>query len=283
MEPMDPRKAEMDDAEFGNICHRVLEEFGNDHRLKHSEDPAEIGDFFEDRLNRLFTGRYGRHLSAPLMIQKEAAAQRLARLARVQAEERANGWLIEEVEWTFREQPGLSIGGMPLRGKIDRIERNEHTGLYRIIDYKTSDKSKPPETDHFSALKKTEDIGDFPEYAVFSKEGKDFRWTGLQLPLYRRAVRDRCGDEVQCGYFNLPKAVSETGVRLWEDSSPDLIDSAIRCAEGVVADLRRGRFWPPAESVEYDAFEELFFGDPVGMASPERLPGGSAGDEGRAE
>ncbi len=279
MEPIDTRKTEMDGGEFGELCHAVLEAFGRDERLKRSADAGEIGAFFEERLDELVADRYGKTLSVPLMIQKESAAQRLAYAARVQAEERAKGWLIEDVEWTFGEGGELEIGGFSVRGKIDRIERNEDTGAYRILDYKTSDKNRHPREDHWTGLKKNDDPDELPGYARLSLDGKDGRWTGLQLPLYRRAVRDRCGDGVECGYFTLPKAVSETGVRVWEGMSPDLDGAALQCAEGVAADLRRGRFWPPARAVGYDPFEGLFFGIVEDLVDPAALAGGAGKEE----
>ncbi|MDP8218149.1 MAG: hypothetical protein P9M03_05435, partial [Candidatus Theseobacter exili] len=60
------------------------------------------------------------------------------------------------------------------------------------------------------------------------------------------------------GFFNLPSALSETGISVWEDFSQELLESAKVCAEGVIADIKSGRIWPPAEKVMYDDFESLF-------------------------
>ena len=266
MEPVDPRKTEMDAAEFGSICHRVLEAFGSEERLRRSEDADEIRDFFEHELNRLFFLRYGRDLSAPLMIQKESVSGRLARFAEVQAEERRCGWLIEAVEWRFPNDDPLCIGGLQVRGVIDRIERNETDGSYRVLDYKTADSDKAPEKDHYLPVRGGDDVEGIPDYALFEIDGKPHRWIGLQLPLYLLALPGRFGEAVTCGYINLPKAVTDTGIRLWEDHSQAVADAALRCAEGVAADLSAGRFWPPAEKVGYDDFEDLFFGDAEGLA-----------------
>jgi ATP-dependent helicase/nuclease subunit B len=64
----------------------------------------------------------------------------------------------------------------------------------------------------------------------------------------------------QCGYFNLPKAVGETGIQLWESYSPELHASALRCAEGICGAIRSGDFWPPSETVDsdFDEFAALF-------------------------
>ena len=41
-----------------------------------------------------------------------------------------------------------------------------------------------------------------------------------------------------------------------------LLQAARRCAEGVAADVKRRRFWPPAKQVRYDEFEALFPAEP---------------------
>ena len=65
---------------------------------------------------------------------------------------------------------------------------------------------------------------------------------------------------ITAGYFNLPKAATETGLALWENYSRELAESAWRCAEGVVAAVRAGEFWPPNEELraDYDRFAPLF-------------------------
>lgn len=66
--------------------------------------------------------------------------------------------------------------------------------------------------------------------------------------------------EAECGYFNLPKAATETGIARWDGYTPELAAAAWRCAEGVAAAIRAGEFWPPNENVraDRDAFATLF-------------------------
>jgi hypothetical protein len=77
---------------------------------------------------------------------------------------------------------------------------------------------------------------------------------------------------VEVGYFGLPKAVSETGVRAWEELGGELAASARTCVEGVVRDIRRGRFWPPSERVKYDDFERLLQGGYADCVDVEKFP-----------
>jgi ATP-dependent helicase/nuclease subunit B len=83
-------------------------------------------------------------------------------------------------------------------------------------------------------------------------------WTDLQLPLYRRALLAGFGPGITCGYLNLPKAVGDSALELWEDLGADLQAAADRCADGVAAAVLAGRFWPPTEKPAYDDWEGFF-------------------------
>jgi ATP-dependent helicase/nuclease subunit B len=151
------------------------------------------------------------------------------------------------------------IDGMPVKGKIDRIDRNELTGEVRVIDYKTSDKAVNPADVHVRSLKRTEEVEAIPEFACFMMQGEDAIWSDLQLPLYLEAVAEEFGHAVTCGYFNLPKAAGETGVSLWDGYDADMQAAAMRCARGVVESVKARIFWPPAELNEaQDDFAVLF-------------------------
>src|SRR5690606_33684439 len=134
--------------------------------------------------------------------------------------------------------------GLRVRGKIDRIDRHAETGEVRVLDYKTSDTPVTPAAAHLDRLPPGSPV---PEWAQVAWEGRMRAWVDLQLPLYRRAVAAEFPGPVTCGYFNLPKASGETMLALWDDYTPDLHESAMRCAEGACAAIRRGEFWPPNE------------------------------------
>jgi ATP-dependent helicase/nuclease subunit B len=158
----------------------------------------------------------------------------------VQARESATGWSIERVEWKF----DLSLGGMTVRGKIDRIDRHAD-GRVRVLDYKTSDQPVTPAAAHLGSLSAGE--AEQPAWTRTFVAGKERRWIDLQLPLYRRAVAAEFGTAVECGYFNLPKATGETAVILWDDFDPALQVAAETCATQLASAVAAGRFWPPAE------------------------------------
>jgi ATP-dependent helicase/nuclease subunit B len=104
-----------------------------------------------------------------------------------------------------------------------------------------------------------------PEWMCWTGANVPQVWADLQLPLYRRVLAAEAGGApVDCAYFNLPKAVGETGLRPWMGFTPELEASAWGCAQGVVTAIRRGEFWPPLElggrEAEQDEFAALFHG-----------------------
>ena len=253
MESVDPGKGELDDADFGTLTHAALEAMGREEGLRDCTDPGTLRDFLAAALERRARARFGENLTLPLVIQLESARQRLAKAAEVQARERAEGWRIDEVERKIT----VEIGGLQINGKIDRVDRHEESGALRVLDYKTSDRPVTPAEAHLR-LWRTDDPE--PEWIRFEFEGKTWAWVDLQLPLYRQALAVEHPEGVRCGYFNLPKAASETGLALWDDYSPELHAAALSCAAGVCRSIREGRFWPPNEKIrpERDEFATLF-------------------------
>ncbi|HWA86010.1 MAG TPA: PD-(D/E)XK nuclease family protein [Opitutus sp.] len=255
MEAIDPAKTELDRFDFGTLCHAALEAMGKDDTARELTDESALRDFLVARVEAEARRRFGAELTLPLMVQLASARQRLGRAAAVQAQTRAEGWVIEEVERPFE----IDVGGLVVCGKIDRIDRHEGTGARRVLDYKTSDKPVDPAEAHFRAARRAGET--VAEFARFELSGKTRVWTDLQLPLYLRALAAE-GGAAECGYFNLPKAVGETGIRAWADYSRELDAAAWRCALGVTAAIRAGEFWPPAEwtgrEAERDDFAALF-------------------------
>jgi ATP-dependent helicase/nuclease subunit B len=253
MEPVDPEKTEMDPADFGTFCHGALEAMGREEALRDCTDPDLLREFLLGELDQRARHHYGAQLPLPLVIQVESARQRLRRAAEVQAVERAAGWRIERVE--HRAQ--VTMAGLELVARIDRIDRHVETGAVRVLDYKTADSPVDPESAHLRTRRK----GDQPrEFALFSSGGKVWVWDNLQLPLYRHALAAEFPDIAACGYFNLPKAAGQTGLSWWEPYSAEVQRAALVCAEGVCAAIRAGDFWPPAEDVrpESDDYAALF-------------------------
>ena len=257
MEGVDPEKNEMDAFDFGTLMHGALEALSREEALQACADEEVLREFLHDALTRRARAKFGLNVSLPLAIQVESARQRLSKVAELEAAERAAGWRTIAVERAFR----LDVDGLEVRGKIDRVDRQVETGALRVLDYKTSDQPVAPAEAHLRAPRRGETA---PDWAIVDIDGRPCVWADLQLPLYERVLATEMGGAVTCGYFNLPKAIGESGVAVWDGFSPALRESAWRCARGVSAAIRAGKFWPPRElqgrEAERDDFATLFHG-----------------------
>lgn len=269
METFDAGRREMDALVFGTLLHDALEAFGREETLRDSEDEGAIQMFLEERLTVRVRELFGPEQPLAVLVQAEAAVNRLGVFAREQARLRREGWRIFAVEQKFDALLGgpffLEEGGVELRGKIDRVDQHPELG-WRIFDYKSSAKAANPEEAH---LARAREIPWPPEYAraevMNAKGGLEPRvWRSLQLPLYHalwRQVKGAAHREVETAYFNLPKAREDAGVQVWAGYDEALAERARGCVAGVTADIRRACFWPPNSRPNYDRFAELFFPD----------------------
>jgi ATP-dependent helicase/nuclease subunit B len=248
MQEVDTRKSEMDAMDYGTFAHSALEPLMQNPDIL---SPEEIQQMVVDSLDRVIEQRYGKNLSAPLQIQRHTLEQRLRAMALHEAEIRTDGWRTVLAE----EKVTLEINGVTISGKIDRIDRRGNE--FRVLDYKTADSEQIPEKQLFTSAR-----DHTPEYARITDEhGKERAWRDLQLPVYILMLRQLQpnAESVQAGYFNLPKAVSNTGIKIWNTVTQADIQSAENCLRGIVADITAGRFWPPTEKVKYDPFEKIIF------------------------
>lgn len=235
----DPEQREMDAMQFGSLVHRVLERYGRETPLL--SDQGEIASVVLADLESEVRERFGTDPSPAVRVQMEAARVRLLSFARVQAEQSAAGWKILETE---RKSSGdLVIGGIPLTGKIDRIEVNGDR--VRVLDYKTQTTRKPPEEVHLQPVSRAL----FPE-AETTLRGKQKAWVDLQLPLYRRvAGKLYPGKTIETAYFVLAADPEESEV-LDFPLDEELIASSTACAEEVASRISRGVYWPPQQMPE---------------------------------
>ncbi len=266
MEQVEAGKAELDSMDFGNLVHAALEAYGRDEDLRRSTDAAAIAAAFEDEVDRWISQRFGSRLSTPLLIQREAARRRLARWAAIEAGQRAAGWEILAVEADLGkgEDWPFSIDGMPVTGRIDRIERHPVEGL-RVFDFKTlspmeSGRRKTVDRFHLVNLKRTEDPRTFPEWSrTVDAKGRELRWVDLQVPLYHLALSQRFpGEKITAGYVTLGRTAEEIGLDPWHGLDEAILTSALTCAAGVIRAIREGIFWPPNEQMpEWDEFRAM--------------------------
>ncbi|MHC4219201.1 MAG: PD-(D/E)XK nuclease family protein, partial [Planctomycetota bacterium] len=164
---------EMDALTFGGLAHNVLHAFASDQEIAGSTDPQRIADFLEDKLQALCVERFGGDPLPAIRVQIARLAQRLRSFAMFQARHRQDGWIIHETEIAY-DDTSLEVPGqdpMPIRGRIDRIDRHEGTGAWMIADYKTSESGETPHMAHHGRN-------------TLPTNG-NLEWLDLQLPLYQ--------------------------------------------------------------------------------------------------
>jgi len=129
------------------------------------------------------------------------------------------------------------------------LERNEETGVYRVVDYKTSDKGDVPQKVHLSKVIASSADPVLP--ACDFEDGKNVaRWKDLQLPLYQLAVQKISDQPVECAYLCLAKAVKDVCMARWTPSEQQSA-AALACAEAVVDNIQKGYF-PIPERSQYE-------------------------------
>lgn len=231
-------QSELDGAAFGSFIHDVLHAFGEEPSFADCDDPIAIRKFLDAKLDQLAQERWGKSPLAAVRLQVELARERLASFAQWQAAHVHEGWRIECVEASVKEQP-WPVDDQPfaLAGRIDRIDRHRDTGHCLIIDYKTSDKAKTPEQTH----------------------RKKDRWVDLQLPLYRHLCEGLgysiAPAEIQLAYLSLPRQAGLIPLDLAAWDATDYAE-ADECARDVVRSIRLGKFWPPAQPPP--SFSEMY-------------------------
>jgi hypothetical protein len=233
---------ELSPPQWGTLAHDALRAFGLD-PIRGSSDAHAIEKTLQARLDEIATERFGARPPVAVRVQLEQLRERLSAFASWQARWASEGWEIVAVEVPLDDGQfivGSDGGRMPLRGRIDRVDRNQRTGECVVFDYKTSDRARTPEQVHRARG----------------------RWSDLQLPLYRTLVPDHptlaphlAGSVPRVGFVNLPNDADDAGEQLAGWSDEDFAD-AQQVARTVVDGVRAERFWPPASPPP--AFSEAF-------------------------
>ena len=256
MEMEDYSAKEMDDLAFGNACHHVFETL----------EPGAYKEIFQlqekmkEILEKYLQKNYGQPLPFLVDLQKDLILQRLYAAAPVLLEEEKNFTLLCQ-EYTLggkKEEGGrgaIRYENIDIAGRIDRIEISGDRKTLRVLDFKTSNTDVSPKDAH-------------------CKKGKaETQFISLQLPLYAILLRqdpffrqkysflDMENIKIECGYFNLPKAVSATKIIIWEDMD-SILEDAENTVQETIRDLQlmkkkifRG---DPDSKVKYDDFKDLF-------------------------
>jgi len=262
----DDQARELDPLNFGNLLHKVLEEYGNCDHLKEVYNPTEIADYLNERTEEQALLLFGARMRPTIQLQLLQMRHRLAHFAKRQAHLMEEGWRIHAVEWT---PPGdsveLNFGDtvFRLQGRIDRIDYQAATDRWRIYDYKSGDTARE--------VKK-----------VLKRNGV---WVDVQLPLYHYLAQSLVGgrpsagtgESVQVGYFNLPKSKKGDSLSLaaWDATAMEALENQV--AEAVKG-IRAHDFFNPDQKAPRDARLAVLAG--VGLLVPANVETEDDGVEG---
>ena len=254
-ESEDYRAEELDASEFGNLAHNALEVWGNG-ELKDSTDADAIAAELEEKVDALLAERFGLEIPAIVALQGESVKRRLRRFAALQAARAADGWRVMATERKMK----VVYGHTTVAGRCDRIDFNERTGEWCVIDYKTWDSK-----DRAVAFEQPKD----------KETGKTVRvWKSLQLPLYC-AMLDADPDfpeakreHITASYCILAKTAADTCYSE-SFSGADVPDAEAKVKE-LIAGIERGIFWPAATEPEWKwDFADWIFNSPAESVNPD--------------
>lgn len=256
--PYDAGKLEMDELDFGNLCHDALEQMGRHPVMVATRDVKQLRDFLWAAMDARLA-RYGPALSLPLLVQREAARTRIERFAELEVEQRADGWRTKHVEWSIGKDVLWEIDGQPISMQVDRIDCHPDLG-WRVLDYKTSAKADVPRAAHLRrASEKRREFGP----TMIGSRGAEDVWKNVQVPLYAAFVKQWQGLEKPpaIGYVNLPATLNDVAFEMWEDFTSDKMDNAMEWSRQIIRAMRDGLHWPPVAltgaEASYDEFALL--------------------------
>ncbi|MBR4259191.1 MAG: PD-(D/E)XK nuclease family protein [Kiritimatiellae bacterium] len=252
-ESEDYRAEELDASEFGNLAHDALEAWGQG-ELKDSMDAEAIAAALEEKVDALLAERFGLEIPAIVALQGESVKRRLRRFAALQAARAADGWRVMATERKMK----VAYGHTLVAGRCDRIDFNERTGEWCVVDYKTWDSAA--------------------RAAAFETKKDGTRvWKSLQLPLYCAMLDadpdfpDAKRDCITACYCVLAKTAADT---CYSEpfSGADVPDAEAKVKE-LVDGIERGIFWPPAELSAEKAewrfdFKDWIFNSPEESVAP---------------
>lgn len=227
---------------FGTLLHEALRTFSADEAARDVTNEDTIRQLMHAALWDATERCAGKTQSAIMLAQIDAAERRLSSLAALEAQRRSEGWRTIAVEWKPDEPAALLDTGVGLTGSIDRIDWHEEDRTLALLDYKTSEDGRKPNSTH---------------------RRRDGSWTDLQLPLYELLAMPIASAQAlerppTLGYI----ALTRTNARLldadWDEATRQ---GAVDCAVDVAHAVRRG----------IDAMREL--GTPAYESALTRLAG----------
>lgn len=268
VESVPERSMELDAMQLGTLIHAAVAECADG--LKNGVGEKELAAAAAGNLRRL-AGKYGDPLPGLVRLQLEITEQSLQYFAKEQSAWQQKGWRAIRLETANSNETAVDgtwgdfyravFPGEPVeawrdeigfKGRYDRLDARTLPDGRRelcVIDYKTG-KAESPEQTHICKAEKIP----VPDRR-FRQVGTNaaYCWRNLQLPLYVlmiKYIQREPADLVRAAYFNLPAALTETGIRELPDlDNEEILFSAMRCADWTVKRIFGPDpvFWPPGE------------------------------------
>lgn len=275
MEPVE-EISELGANDFGTFCHEVLDEFGSDEFSRDLESEEDIRKAILHHFEAVRSRRYP-NPTLNLILQLEAAKERLLNFARIQAEQIAAGWRIIECEKSIKGvTPFKGLFPTTLKGTIDRIDYNRETGKFCIIDYKTWDSSSKASEKIYSRSRKDIELKNLLGFPSFKTYGNgrypreyETRWLSVQMAVYRELLEGSDpkyhGNISEFKYAVLASTAAETC--FWGAGNDfriaDAIPSARETMKRAFELISAGIFWPPGPSDLWRySYKKLFLTSP---------------------
>lgn len=265
-------KTAMNAAEYGTMLHSILEQLVSQFPdSTHNATRDDIAATATRLLQEELATKYGESLSLPLMAQKQMLENSLLAFAEQHEKDLQNAWENVYLEHHVETTGWKLDGDIVFRMTLDRVDRkvdpdNGRT-IWRIIDYKTSDKK--PLQKHLEKVK--DDTVELfcrlmPDFPLLQKESRNtesetasYRWKEVQLPLYARWLMDEHHvplEDIEIGYYLMPRNKKECKFEAWKLTQEEM-DSAMQWVKSAVNLIREGRCLLSAESLGQSAYSEF--------------------------
>lgn len=267
----DDDKTDLAPDEYGNATHEVLQEFAAVRYPDASSlrAPDEMKAEIQEMAETYFHDRFGARLSLPLQAQLEHTRNNLRKYVDLHIADLQRGWRVMYTEQELKTS--LTDPDAAFSMRADRIDCHPD-GKWRIIDYKTSDKT--PDAKHLEAIRNGNTVFAklLPQWTYLADKAiKNYRWTEVQLPLYAVALKTFLEDRgeswtmPELAYYNLPRSNSDVAYSILHSLqtlgsnarnkpafSEDNLASAMACVKDAVTKIQRGECLYSAESLGLD-------------------------------
>lgn len=279
---MEENKSEPDNAEYGTLLHAILQDIttryakaqdGTDSKLL----AQEISDYATECTATHIQAQYGdENNTFPVIISilQRNITKTLQEFARKHAHDLCNGWEVMMMEQQLLFSLPAEDEDAPLLFdmRVDRVDRNRHSGLMRVIDYKSN--ATDPRQTHWEKLSDSATLlyeAYMPEAFILRDEkDKCYRWSSVQLPLYAEALKQihHLPTLPETAFYNMPRSAPGQveyhpmiGLESKSIMTADLHEKAMQCVQAAAALMRKGLCLYSAESMgrslSYDNFGAL--------------------------